>query len=164
MRSLCPCDSGKLYADCCTPSIEGALPATPEQLMRSRYSAYVLHDVNYLIATWHPEAGAEAWRDDITAGFRTTRWRGLEVQECAAGQDSNSGYVWRVSTMSVSGATALFMNVPALSASMNAGIMLTAGISYPAETCRARPALNTKSVVDNNPANVSRGPSHGKTS
>ncbi|WP_074012753.1 YchJ family protein [Candidatus Sodalis sp. SoCistrobi] len=93
MRSLCPCDSGKLYADCCAPSIEGALPATPEQLMRSRYSAYVLHNVNYLIATWHPEAGAEAWRDDITAGFHTTRWRGLEVQECAAGQDSNWGYV-----------------------------------------------------------------------
>nr|WP_246580074.1 YchJ family metal-binding protein [Candidatus Sodalis endolongispinus] len=72
---------------------KGALPETPEQLMRSRYSAYVLQNVNYLIATWHPQAGAEAWRDEITAGFGTTRWRGLEVQECATGQDSDTGYV-----------------------------------------------------------------------
>ncbi|MGL9774176.1 MAG: YchJ family metal-binding protein [Sodalis sp. (in: enterobacteria)] len=94
MRSLCPCNSGKLYADCWAPFItKDALPSTPEQLMWSRYSAFVIQDGDYLIATWHPQAGAEAWRDDITAGFRTTRWRGLPVQECAAGQNSDSGYV-----------------------------------------------------------------------
>ena len=50
----CPCGSGKHYADCCLPSISGARPAgTAEALMRSRYSAFALGDVDYLLTSWH---------------------------------------------------------------------------------------------------------------
>ncbi|OIV47550.1 hypothetical protein BK025_03205 [Sodalis sp. TME1] len=94
MRSICPCESGRPYADCCAPFLSGdLLPATPEQLMRSRYSAFVVEDVDYLLATWHPQAGAAAWRNELTDGFRATRWRGLRVIDCAAGQDAGQGYV-----------------------------------------------------------------------
>lgn len=52
---LCPCGSGKQYADCCGLFHEGkAVPTTPEQLMRSRYSAFVVKNSEYLLDTWHP--------------------------------------------------------------------------------------------------------------
>ncbi|KYP97531.1 hypothetical protein BG74_02420 [Sodalis-like endosymbiont of Proechinophthirus fluctus] len=52
MHLIYPYDSGRPYADCWSPFLSGdARPATPEQLMRLRYSAFVIEDVDYLIAT-----------------------------------------------------------------------------------------------------------------
>jgi SEC-C motif-containing protein len=49
---LCPCGSLHNYSSCCEPFIdEQQLPATPEQLMRSRYSAYSLENWDYLKKT-----------------------------------------------------------------------------------------------------------------
>ena len=48
----CPCHSKKRYADCCGPLHKGTRPAaTPEELMRSRYSAFALGEVDYLAKT-----------------------------------------------------------------------------------------------------------------
>ena len=44
--NMCPCGSGKLYSDCCG--------RFQEQLMRSRYSAFVVKNPMYLLDTWHP--------------------------------------------------------------------------------------------------------------
>lgn len=52
----CPCLSGEQYSDCCGRFHRGTAEApTAEQLMRSRYSAFVLLDVGYLLRTWHPD-------------------------------------------------------------------------------------------------------------
>jgi SEC-C motif-containing protein len=49
---ICPCGSGRPYAECCEPFITGTKPApTAEALMRSRYSAYAEHEVDYIINT-----------------------------------------------------------------------------------------------------------------
>ena len=51
----CPCHSEKTYDSCCKPFHEGkALPKTPLELMRSRYSAYALNLCEYIIETTHP--------------------------------------------------------------------------------------------------------------
>lgn len=51
----CPCGFGPAYDDCCGRFHRGeALPPTAEQLMRSRYSAFVTGDTDYLLRTWHP--------------------------------------------------------------------------------------------------------------
>jgi SEC-C motif-containing protein len=42
------------YDDCCGPFHRGAAAPTAELLMRSRYSAFVVGDAAYLLATWHP--------------------------------------------------------------------------------------------------------------
>jgi uncharacterized protein YchJ len=50
----CPC-GGESYDVCCGRFISGNnIPETPEQLMRSRYSAYVLGEEDYLRASWDP--------------------------------------------------------------------------------------------------------------
>jgi SEC-C motif-containing protein len=52
----CPCGSGKLLSACCQSYLRGdALPTTAEALMRSRYSAFVMRDADYLLKTWHPD-------------------------------------------------------------------------------------------------------------
>ncbi|WP_329577770.1 YchJ family metal-binding protein [Kitasatospora sp. NBC_01250] len=51
----CPCGRPASYADCCRRLHRGeAEAATAEQLMRSRFSAFVVHDSAYLLSSWHP--------------------------------------------------------------------------------------------------------------
>ena len=49
----CLCGSGIDYHQCCKPFHVGEkLPATAEALMRSRYTAYAMHNASYLQETW----------------------------------------------------------------------------------------------------------------
>ena len=75
--AMCPCDSGKSYAACCGPLHAGAAANTAEQLMRSRYSAYVVGDRDYLLATWHATTRPQMLTLDDA---QTTRWLGLSVK------------------------------------------------------------------------------------
>ena len=55
-KRLCFCGSGDPFDQCCQPVISGQRAAqSAEQLMRSRYSAYVLEDADYLLRSWHPD-------------------------------------------------------------------------------------------------------------
>ncbi len=82
----CPCGnsggSGKTYAKCCLPFHEGALVPTPEALMRSRYSAYVLQLTAYLMSTWH---GSTSPGDLEPNPFM--KWLSLEVLHADASGD-----------------------------------------------------------------------------
>lgn len=51
----CPCDSGLPYKTCCMPLHRGSPAPDPLSLMRSRYSAYKLCFIKYIIETTHPE-------------------------------------------------------------------------------------------------------------
>ena len=54
-EKLCPCGSERNYRDCCELFHSGEqLPDTVEALMRSRYSAFVVGDDDYLLESWHP--------------------------------------------------------------------------------------------------------------
>lgn len=51
----CPCLSGLTYDECCGALHSGsALAPTAERLMRSRFSAFAVGDVDYLLSSWHP--------------------------------------------------------------------------------------------------------------
>ena len=50
---LCPCGSGKQFKICCLLIINGEKNASsPEQLMRSRYSAYVTKNAQYIFNSY----------------------------------------------------------------------------------------------------------------
>ncbi len=74
-RGPCPCGSLKSYERCCQRYHEGEIAADAEELMRSRYTAYVLKLEDYLLATWHPRTRPEAL--DLKASPR--RWTALKV-------------------------------------------------------------------------------------
>ncbi|GAA2163500.1 YchJ family protein [Pedococcus bigeumensis] len=82
----CPCGTGLGYAECCRPLHEGSAQADSAlRLMRSRYSAYVVHDTAYLLRTWHPRTRPS----DLDAS-KGPAWQGLTVLETADGRDSDS--------------------------------------------------------------------------
>ncbi len=54
MNQLCPCTNGKLYKECCQPYHKGKIPETAVLLMRSRFSAYALSKVGYILKSQHP--------------------------------------------------------------------------------------------------------------
>jgi len=73
---ICPCCSGKSYAECCRPYHEGkTLPPTPLALMRSRYSAYALGNSRYII-----ETGKKAHPREIKRFIRETKFVRLEIE------------------------------------------------------------------------------------
>jgi len=86
MEKECPCCSGKKYADCCKPYHNGTLPPTALALMRSRYSAYALHQADYIIHTTHPkspyfEKDRKKWEKAIQEFSHTTEFLKLEILE-----------------------------------------------------------------------------------
>ena len=82
----CPCGSGAMYAACCGPLHDGNQAArTAEQLMRSRYSAFVVGDTAYLARTWHPRTRPADL--DATGG---PAWQGLAVIATADGREGDS--------------------------------------------------------------------------
>ncbi|WP_035203909.1 YchJ family protein [Isoalcanivorax pacificus] len=90
----CPCCSGTSYGNCCAPLHAGQPASSPEALMRSRYSAFVLGDNAYLLQSWHPDTRPETLTLD--AGVR---WRRLEILGApAAGAAATEGTVRFVAT------------------------------------------------------------------
>ena len=53
----CPCGSGRNFDACCGPLLSGQrLPASAEELMRSRFTAHVARDYGYLHRTYKQTA------------------------------------------------------------------------------------------------------------
>ncbi|MFC9663461.1 YchJ family protein [Nocardia sp. NPDC127606] len=71
----CPCRRGEPFDACCGPILAGEKAApTAETLMRSRYTAYVVGDVDYLLRSWHPST-----RPAELALDPDQRWLFLEI-------------------------------------------------------------------------------------
>jgi len=74
----CLCGLEKSYEICCGRFHSGIQQAaTAEQLMRSRYSAYVHSKEDYLLATWHPATRPPSLEFSDAA---KTKWLGLEIK------------------------------------------------------------------------------------
>ncbi|MGQ3213756.1 YchJ family metal-binding protein [Shinella sp.] len=59
---LCPCGSAKEFATCCSRHIAGQQPApTAEALMRARYTAFTLGNLDYIESTI-TEHASQWWR------------------------------------------------------------------------------------------------------
>ncbi|QYJ99907.1 YchJ family protein [Shewanella psychrotolerans] len=69
------------YENCCQPYHRGARPQTPELLMRSRYSAFVLKIHDYLIET-HDSRYLNGLTTAILDQDNHTNWLGLTINNC----------------------------------------------------------------------------------
>ena len=79
----CPCGSERDLTECCGEWHRGfklgVYAPTPEALMRSRYSAYVLGLTDYLLATWHASTRPASLQPEPAE----LKWLGLEVRRHA---------------------------------------------------------------------------------
>jgi SEC-C motif-containing protein len=78
MKPTCPCGRPAALAECCGRYLAGEPAPDAESLMRSRYTAYVLGEEPYLLATWHPDTRPAALdlKSDAPA-----KWLGLSVKQ-----------------------------------------------------------------------------------
>ncbi|MDR7235278.1 YchJ family metal-binding protein [Agrococcus sp. BE272] len=71
----CPCGSGLTFGECCGPVLRGEREAaTAEALMRSRFTAFAVGDVDWLLASWHSSTRPRSL--ELDPGIR---WLRLDV-------------------------------------------------------------------------------------
>ncbi len=76
----CYCGSKKKFSECCEVFLKGdSKPLTPEELMRSRYSAYVTGDGRYIVNTAVKEQRYEDDIELIKEYSRSVEWLSLEI-------------------------------------------------------------------------------------
>ncbi len=100
----CPCGSSKAYCDCCQVYLSGKATApTAEKLMRSRYTAFCKGNIDYLIATLHPDKRKFDDRLQLTKSIDNTDWLGLKIIATNKGQPKDElGFVEFVAVYRVS--------------------------------------------------------------
>ncbi|MFW0787164.1 YchJ family metal-binding protein [Gordonia sp. CPCC 206044] len=77
----CPCTSGLTFGECCGPVLDGERSAaTAEALMRSRYTAFVVDDRDYVLDSWHPRTRPRQLDLDDAM-----RWYRLDVEAVVGG-------------------------------------------------------------------------------
>ncbi len=85
-RMRCPCESGSDYTECCHPYHTGRFYASRAvELMRSRYSAYALGEIRYLVETTHPSARCTGLEATYRTSAESIQWIGLEVLSTSQG-------------------------------------------------------------------------------
>ncbi|MDA8792192.1 YchJ family protein [Bacteriovoracaceae bacterium] len=85
----CPCGREKTYEDCCELIHNDVSNAkTAEDLMRSRYSAFVKNKVDFIVNT-HLDEGQETSRESIEQWSKNSKWLGLEVVSTEKGLESD---------------------------------------------------------------------------
>ncbi|MEV5833684.1 YchJ family metal-binding protein [Nocardia sp. NPDC052112] len=71
----CPCRRGEAFGGCCGPVLAGERSAaTAEALMRARYTAFAVGDIEYLLRSWHPRTRPKTLELDPDQ-----RWLFLEI-------------------------------------------------------------------------------------
>ena len=100
----CPCQSVNktpvLFSTCCQKYINNTdIPKTAEQLMRSRYTAFVLEDETYLLSSWHTTTKPNTIEFDME-----TKWLGLKIVSTKMGQETDqNGWVNFIARYKISG-------------------------------------------------------------
>ncbi|MDR1970957.1 MAG: YchJ family protein [Treponema sp.] len=91
----CPCGSGLSYEACCGPYIGGEKnPPTAEALMRSRYTAYATHAIDYIIDTCVSDGKTDIDRRETQAWSEQSTWLGLKISAVEkGGSDDTEGTV-----------------------------------------------------------------------
>jgi SEC-C motif-containing protein len=88
----CPCGSGLSYTECCEPYIAGTKkPPTAEALMRSRYTAYAEHAVDYIIDTCiTDEEKRNIDVKETRSWSEKSTWLGLKILSVIKGGSADS--------------------------------------------------------------------------
>ncbi len=95
----CYCCSGLQFAGCCEPYLQNReLPATPEQLMRSRYSAYCTENYPYILATYAAAARQTLSVETLRDSAAGSRWFALQIITTAPGQVEFKAFYFEQST------------------------------------------------------------------
>ena len=89
-NTKCPCGSGKKYKNCCYKWHKIKSAPNALLLMKSRFAAYAVGNVDYIIKTTHPnsshfEKDLKTWEESIK-DFSNSDFKKLEIVEFIDGE------------------------------------------------------------------------------
>lgn len=86
----CYCGNAQPYSKCCEPYVTGKKAApTAEALMRSRYSAYVVQNIDYIEATHSLEERDNLSVEETRKWAEESSWLGLDILSVDKGLESD---------------------------------------------------------------------------
>lgn len=87
----CQCHSGKSYKECCQKLHKGAPPSDALALMRSRYCAYALGLIDYIIFSEYGETSSQIpnqlRKQQIERTYAGIEFMGLDIHEFVPGDE-----------------------------------------------------------------------------
>jgi len=87
----CYCGSNQAFEECCQPIINGTAKAnTSEALMRSRYTAFVIADINYLMNSHHKSTRPTKERKSILKWTKSVNWISLNIISTKSGTENDT--------------------------------------------------------------------------
>lgn len=89
----CPCGTGREYNACCEIAHKDIMNVkTAEQLMRSRYSAYVMTNSDYLNQSHHSKTRPQTRneRRETIRWAKSVKWIGLEIVNKLQGSEGDT--------------------------------------------------------------------------
>lgn len=90
----CHCGSTKSFQTCCQPLLLNTQKAeNPEQLMRSRYCAFVTKNYDYILKTYIGSDKANSHADEMAEDYEGIHWLHLSVKNSGLSDDPNTGFV-----------------------------------------------------------------------
>ncbi len=112
MSKKCPCGSNSFYSDCCHKihtNIVNAL--TPEQLMRSRYTAFTMANINYLMISWHSTTrdNSPASKKELMQWSKSVTWLKLEILNTTVNTVEFKAYFYENGTLECIHENSLFI-------------------------------------------------------
>lgn len=76
----CPCGNNKDYTDCCQKiHLDQKKALSAEMLMRSRYTAFVKHDIEFLYNSFHTSTRRFQNKKEIEQWAVESKWMHLEI-------------------------------------------------------------------------------------
>jgi SEC-C motif domain protein len=86
----CLCGKNKSFDYCCGKFLtRNETPKTAEELMRSRYAAFVIGDVDYIVKTHDPQSSEEIEPEELENWSKESEWLKLEVLETVEGSEKD---------------------------------------------------------------------------
>jgi SEC-C motif-containing protein len=139
----CPCTSGRLYRECCAPYHRGAEPPDADALVRSRFSAFALHDDDYLWRTLHPDhedrsRPRELYRRAVRSS--PVRYMGLSLLDRAPLGEASPAQVLFLATVFERGKDRSFIELSDFLYSYDGeGLRYLSGVTLPKSAVRGDP-------------------------
>ena len=107
----CPCNPSKLYKNCCRKAHQNIHSVTtPEQLMRSRYSAFVLGNIDYLQKSYHSTTRHSiSEKKELLAWTKSVEWVKLEILNTTENTVEFKAYFYENGSLNVIHENSLFV-------------------------------------------------------
>ena len=99
----CPCNPSKLYNDCCKTAHQNIhFVATAEILMRSRYSAFVMANIEYLQKSHHSSTRpSKVEKKEILAWTKSIEWVKLDILQSTENTVKFKAYFYENGSLNV---------------------------------------------------------------